>query len=92
MKNKKFIENQRKILEGLKKIGPYLGLGTQLAATILFMVWLGYTLDKKFDTYPIFIVMFSFTGCAISIYNFIKSVLDLTKKDKNEKRNRFSDS
>lgn len=75
MKSKKFIENQKKFLREYKKIGPYLGLGTKLAATILFMVWLGYTLDKKFDTYPIFIITFSFVGCAISIYNFVKSVL-----------------
>jgi F0F1-type ATP synthase assembly protein I len=78
----KLIDNQRKILNGYKKVGPYLGLGTQLAATVILMFYLGYWLDQKFSTYPILIIIFSFLGGVAAIYNFIKSVLKLTSKDK----------
>jgi ATP synthase protein I len=82
---KKFIENQRKILNGYKKVGPYLGLGTQLAATVILMFYVGYWLDKKLNTYPILIIMFSFLGGFAAIYNFIKSVLKLNSNNKEKK-------
>lgn len=80
---KGLINSQRKLIEGYKKIGPFLGLGTQLAATIILMFFLGYWLDKKFNTYPVLILIFSFLGGFAAIYNFIRSVLKLSsKKDK----------
>jgi ATP synthase protein I len=82
---KKFIENQRKILNGYKKVGPYLGLGTQLAATVILMFYIGYWLDKKLNTYPILIIIFSFLGGFAAIYNFIKSVLKLNSNNKEKK-------
>ena len=78
----KFLNNQKKVIEGYKKIGPYLGLGTQLAATVILMVLIGYWLDKKFGTSPLWIVLFSILGMFLAIYNFIKSVLKLSKKEK----------
>lgn len=83
---KKFIENQRKILNGYKKVGPYLGLGTQLAATVILMFYIGYWLDKKLNTYPILIIIFSFLGGFAAIYNFIKSVLKLNSNNKEKKK------
>ena len=82
---KKFIENQRKILNGYKKVGPYLGLGTQLAVTVILMFYIGYWLDKKLNTYPILIIIFSFLGGFAAIYNFIKSVLKLNSNNKEKK-------
>lgn len=81
----KFIENQRKILNGYKKIGPYLGLGTQLAATVILMFYIGYWLDRKLNTYPILIILFSLLGGFAAIYNFIRSVLKLNSKEKDRK-------
>jgi len=78
----KFLNNQKKVIEGYKKIGPYLGLGTQLAATVILMVLIGYWLDKKFGTSPLWIVLFSILGMFLAIYNFIISVLKLSKKEK----------
>ncbi len=59
--------------------GPYLGLGLQLAVTVIVMVFLGIWLDGKFNTSPWLTVTFSFLGIATSLYNFIKTVL---KSDK----------
>ena len=67
-----------------KEIGPYLGLGTQLAATIVLMFFLGKWLDEKFELYPILTIVFSFLGGFAGIYNVIKSTLNLNKKKKIE--------
>jgi len=71
-----------KLTETYKDIGPFLGLGTQLAATIILMFFLGRWLDKKFEIEPILTIIFSFLGGFAGIYNFIKSTLDLNKKRK----------
>ncbi len=67
-----------------KEIGPYLGLGTQLAATIVLMFFLGKWLDDEFELYPILTIVFSFVGGSAGIYNVIKSTLNLNKKNKIE--------
>lgn len=63
-----------------KDIAPYLGLGTQLAATIILMFFLGKWLDEKFEFYPILTIVFSFLGGFAGIYNVIKSTINLNKK------------
>jgi len=68
-----------------RDVGPYLGLGTQLAATMVLMFFLGRWLDEKFDLTPILTISFAFFGGFAGIYNFIKSALNLNEKNKNEK-------
>ncbi|MBU0474029.1 MAG: AtpZ/AtpI family protein [Bacteroidetes bacterium] len=68
-----------------KEVGPYLGLGTQLAASIILLFFLGKWLDEKFELFPLLTITFSFLGGFAGIYNFIKSVLRLNEKKKNEK-------
>lgn len=70
-----------KFSDSYRKIGPYLGLGTQLAATIILMFFLGRWLDYKFNTEPFLMILFSFSGGFAGIYNFIKTVLQLNKKN-----------
>ncbi len=82
----KLISNQRKIIEGYKKVGPYLGLGTQLAATVILMFFLGYWLDKKLETTPYLVIIFSIIGSFAAIYNFIRSVLRLSSKNSKIKK------
>lgn len=76
-----------KISESYKKIGPYLGLGTQLSATIILMFFLGKYLDEKFNLFPLLTILFAFFGGFAGIYNFIKSVLKLNNSEKFEKKN-----
>lgn len=73
-----------KIAGSLRDAGPYLGLGTQLAATIILMFFLGLWLDNKFETKPIFIIVCTFLGGFAGMYNFIKTVMNLNKSKKNE--------
>ena len=73
---------QKKILNTYHEIGPYLGLGTQLAATIVIMVFLGVWLDGKFNSSPVLTLICAFFGGFAGIYNFIKTVLELNEKNK----------
>ena len=56
-------------------VGPYVGLGLQLAVTVTVMVFLGIWLDGQFETTPILTVVFAFFGVFAGMYTFIKSVL-----------------
>ena len=57
-----------------KDVGPYLGLGLQLALTVTIMVFLGIWLDGYFETQPVLTIVFAFLGVFAGLYNFIKSV------------------
>ena len=80
------IENHtKKISESYKTYGPYLGLGFQLAATIILMLFLGKWLDEEFDTKPILFIICAFLGGFAGIYNLIKTVIKLNEKKKIDK-------
>ena len=74
-----------KSAKSYREVGPYLGLGTQLAATIILMFFAGRWLDSEFELEPLFTIIFSFIGGAAGVYNFIRTVLNLNKKNKIEK-------
>ncbi len=67
-----------------RELGPYLGLGFQLAASIIIMFFLGRWLDSKLKIEPALTITFSFLGGFAGIYNVIKTVLQLNKKKKSE--------
>ncbi|HEX2868948.1 MAG TPA: AtpZ/AtpI family protein [Ignavibacteriales bacterium] len=67
------------------EVGPYLGLGVQLAASIVLMFFLGYWLDGKLGTSPVLTILMSFLGGFAGIYNVIKTVLEINRKNKGEK-------
>lgn len=58
-----------------REVGPYIGLGLQLAITVTVMVFVGIWLDGKFDLSPILTIIFAFLGVFAGLYIFIKSVL-----------------
>ncbi len=58
-----------------KDVGPYIGLGLQLAVTVTVSVFIGIWLDGQFETKPILTVVFAFFGVFAGMYTFIKSVL-----------------
>lgn len=73
-------DSENKLINSYKEIGPYLGLGTQLAASIILMFFLGRWLDQKFETHPILTIIFSFFGGFAGLYNLIKSTININKK------------
>ncbi|MGD8778237.1 MAG: AtpZ/AtpI family protein [Ignavibacteria bacterium] len=79
-------EPSDKISKIYKDVGPYLGLGTQLAATVILMFFLGKWLDEKFEIFPVLTIIFLLFGSFAGLYNFIKTVFRLNKKSQNEEK------
>ena len=73
-----------KLAKTYREIGPYLGLGTQLAASIVLMFFLGRWLDEKFELTPVLTIIFSIIGGFGGIYNVIHATIKLNKKKKVE--------
>lgn len=69
-----------------REAGQYLGLGTQLAAIIVLLFFLGRWLDGVLNISPVLTICFSFLGGFAGIYNFIKAVLNLNKRNKVENK------
>lgn len=78
-------EEYSKFTRYYKEVGPYLGTGVQLAATVVIMFFIGRWIDNKTGLEPLFTLIFAVLGITAGIYNFIKTVLSLSKSD-NEKR------
>ncbi len=76
------MEDKDERLAKIRNVGPYIGLGTQLAITVLLMFFIGYWLDGKFNTLPLFVLVFSLFGSFAALYNFIRSVLQLNERKK----------
>lgn len=72
--------------KSIREVGPYLSLGLQLAITIVAMVILGSWLDKKFQSGYAFTLIGGIVGISAGLYNLIKTVNDLEKRNKNEKK------
>jgi len=67
-----------------REIGPYLGLGTQLALSIIVFLFIGRWVDSQLETYPIFLLVGAFIGAVGGFYHFIKTVIQLGEKKKKE--------
>ena len=81
-------DNDSGFASSLREAGPYLGLGLQLAATILGLLFLGDWIDKKFNFKYVFTLIFGFFGIGIGIYNLIKTVNELEKKKQQKNENK----
>lgn len=62
-----------------KDVGPFLGMGIQLAATVGLMFFLGRWIDSSAGTDPAFTIVFALLGIAAGLYNFIKTVMSKNK-------------
>ncbi len=67
--------------EAYRQLAPYMGLGTELAASVAGMLLLGYFLDRQFNTSPWLLLIGAGAGFAGGFYNFIKQIQRLGKSD-----------
>jgi F0F1-type ATP synthase assembly protein I len=77
-------EDDSGIAKSLRDVGPYLGLGLQLAATIVVFVLVGSWLDTKYSQKYIFTLISGLLGIGIGLYNLIKTLAYLEKRNKTE--------
>ncbi len=64
-----------------RQLGPYMGLGTELAASVAGMLLIGYFLDEHFNTSPWLLLTGAAIGMVGGFYNFIREVQKLGKID-----------
>ncbi len=63
----------------LRASAPLLGLGTTLAVTVLAGFGIGYWLDDRLGTRPVFLLLGSAVGIAAAMYHFVRSVTGATR-------------
>ncbi|MES2766358.1 MAG: AtpZ/AtpI family protein [Bacteroidota bacterium] len=84
MDNKPLPPSERQRPDGKQKImnqvGPYLGLGSQLAAAVGVTGLAGWWLDKHFETKPVLFIVFLILGVFVGMYQFISTVAKLSNK------------
>jgi F0F1-type ATP synthase assembly protein I len=69
-----------KLAKAYQEMSLYLGLGIQMAATIVLMFFLGKWLDEYFEISPVLTITFSAIGGFAGIYNFIHSTINIANK------------
>jgi ATP synthase protein I len=70
----------------LREAGPYLGLGTTLAATVLAGLGAGYWLDGRLGTRPWFLLVGGTLGVGVALLYFFRAVASLSKRRADHKR------
>lgn len=79
-------DNSRSALsKAYQELGPYLGIGIQFMLSLFLCIILGYWLDDRYETSPLFILIGVFLGMFAGFYNLFKTVSRLDKKDNTSK-------
>lgn len=63
-----------------------MGLGLQLAATIIIMILIGDWLDDRFNLKYVFTLIFAILGISAGMYNLIRTINDIEKKKADNER------
>ena len=58
----------------VRELAPYLGIGTGLAVTVLLGLGVGYWLDGRYGTQPLFLLLGGFIGLGLALYQFFMTV------------------
>jgi F0F1-type ATP synthase assembly protein I len=66
----------------LRQVAPYLTMGIQLAAGIVIFFLIGWWLDTRYETSPTFKLIGLGVGSVGGLIKFLKSVVELDKKEK----------
>ena len=65
-----------------RDVGPYLTLGIQLAAAVVFFFLIGWWLDTRMGTSPTFELIGLSLGFVGGMIKFFRSAAEMSKKDK----------
>lgn len=70
----------------LREAGPYLGLGMQLAFTLLAFTLGGYFLDRRFETLPWLTIGGALIGLVLLFLQLYRTAVDISSKSRNRSR------
>jgi F0F1-type ATP synthase assembly protein I len=62
--------------------GPYLGIGSSLAGTVLVCLWAGHWLDRKYGTEPTWFLVGALVGLIGATLHFYQMYKVLTRKQR----------
>lgn len=65
-----------------RDVAPYLTLGIQLAAAVVFFFLIGWWLDTRMETSPTFKLIGLVLGFAGGMIKFLRSAAEMSKKEK----------
>jgi F0F1-type ATP synthase assembly protein I len=68
------------LAKALREAQPFIWLGWIFACATGLGVLVGWLLDRKFGTHPLFILIFSLLGIAAGFVHFIRTVMNWKKK------------
>lgn len=71
-----------------RQVGPYLGLGAELVAPVLFCMGVGWWLDGRFETAPVLMLIGAFVGVGVGFWSFFRTVMRLQGKAQDPKEKR----
>jgi F0F1-type ATP synthase assembly protein I len=66
----------------LSDAGPYLGIGTSLAATLLICLGAGWWLDQRYGTSPAWFMAGAVIGLLAACYHFYRMYKHMTDRKK----------
>lgn len=67
--------------EIMRTVSPYMNIGWMLVLSILFWAFVGYWVDRYFQTRPLFLAIGAVLGIVVGMYHFLMTVLRDTRKD-----------
>ncbi|GIV60823.1 AtpZ/AtpI family protein [Rhodocaloribacter litoris] len=73
---------------GLRAAGPYVGLGLQLAFTMVFFTGAGYLLDRTLGTSPWLLIAGALVGIAAIFIQIFRISAQMTARAERERRRR----
>ncbi len=65
----------------MRDVGPYLGLGMQLAATLVVCMLGGYFLDRRFGTLPWLTIVGAVLGMVMLFLQLYRTAIDLSRRN-----------
>ncbi len=68
--------------------GRYAGLGLQFVVSLLFFLWVGQWLDRRFGTDPVFLYVGVFTGAGGAFYSMYRTLMADQRRDEQEQARR----
>ena len=68
--------------QAYRDVAPYLTLGIQLAAAVVFFFLIGWWLDTRMETSPTFKLIGLLLGFVGGMIKFFRSVEEMSKKEK----------
>ncbi|MDP2885183.1 MAG: AtpZ/AtpI family protein [Ignavibacteria bacterium] len=74
--------NEQSPAQILRQVAPYLTMGIQLAAGIVILFLIGWWLDTRYETSPTFKLIGLGIGSVGGLIKFLKSAVELGKKEK----------